>query len=74
MDNEGMISESCFQSEDENAVYCFMESNDFRRAFDIFRNSASPIDNELKVMQETTFDSKGAKELKVLYNFHSTAR
>ena len=68
---EGMISESCFFSEEENAIYYFMESDDFKKVYDAFRHSTFPIDKEHWAIQEETLDNEGAKELKVLFNFHS---
>jgi len=70
--NEGMISESCFLSEEENAIYYFMESEDFKKAFDAYRSSTFPIDKEHQAMQEATLDSSSSKELTVLFNFHSS--
>lgn len=69
--NEGMISESCFLSEDENAIYYFMESDDFKKVQDAYRHSHFPIDKEHQAVQEMTLDAKSAKELKVLFNFHA---
>jgi len=71
LENEGIISESCFLSEDENAIYYFMESKDFKKAYDVYRRSPLPIDREHQSAQEKTLDVKNSRELKVLFNFHS---
>jgi len=70
--NEGMISESCFLSEEENAIYYFMESEDFKKSFDAYRSSTFPIDKEHQAIQEATLDFGNSKELRVLFNFHSS--
>jgi L-rhamnose mutarotase len=74
LENEGMISESCFLSEDENAIYYFMESEDFKKVLDAYRSSTFPIDDEHKAMTEETLDNEGARDLKVLFNFHLDAK
>ncbi len=71
LENEGMISESCFLSEEENAIYYFEESDDFKKVYEAFRQSTFPIDKEHRAVQRETLDYESVKELKVLFNFHS---
>jgi hypothetical protein len=70
--NEGTISESCFLSEDENAVYYFMESEDFEKGHDAYLKSSFPIDRQHQVIQRETLDLGSRKALEVLFNFHSS--
>jgi L-rhamnose mutarotase len=67
--NEGMISEACFLSEDENFVYYFMESDNFDKVFEAFRNSTFLIDKEHEAIQKETLEF--VANLKVLFSFHS---
>jgi L-rhamnose mutarotase len=67
--NEGMISEACFLSEDENFVYYFMESDNFEKVSEAYRNSTFPIDKEHEAISKETLEF--VANLKVLFNFHS---
>ena len=69
--SEGVISESCFLSEDENAVYYFMEAKDFKKAYEAYGRSTFPIDRENKAIHEAALDHDTAVEFKVLFSFRA---
>jgi L-rhamnose mutarotase len=48
LENEGIISESCFISEDGEFVFYFMEAEDFKKVNEAFSKSTKPIDAEHK--------------------------
>lgn len=64
---EGITSESCFISEDNKYLYYFMESNDFKKANEIFMNSTNPIDKKHK--DELSVNLKYTNTLENLFHF-----
>jgi L-rhamnose mutarotase len=42
--NEGVHSESCFYSRDDNAIYYYIEADDLEKARQVSRMSKLPID------------------------------
>jgi hypothetical protein len=66
LENEGVLSEACFLSSDEQYVYYFMEASDLKKAH------SSPhefrIDEEHRLAWRTTLESP--EKTKILFNFH----
>ncbi len=67
--NEGTLSEACFLSEEENTIYYFMESDNFEKVSEAYRNSPYPIDKEHRAITRETLEP--GVGLKVLFNFRS---
>ncbi len=66
LENEGVISEACFLSNDEDSVYYFMEAENLERAYSPPRRF--PIDEDHRTERLSTL--LPPDELKVLFNFH----
>lgn len=54
--NEGVVSESCFMSEDGEYVYYFMEAEDFEKAKNAVTENPHPIDNDHKLARESSLE------------------
>jgi L-rhamnose mutarotase len=54
--NEGVVSESCFMSEDGEFVYYFMEAEDFEKARNAVINNPHPIDTDHKKAREDSLE------------------
>lgn len=67
--NEGVVSESCFLSEDEKCVYYFMEAQDFEYAKQAVQNSHFKIDAEHRKRRELSLEI--VAELKELFHFEN---
>lgn len=67
LQNEGVLTETCFLSEDENAVYYFIEAQDFEKVKAAFKNSPYKIDAEHKEIKLKAFADK--TELENLFYF-----
>lgn len=67
--NEGVLSEACFLSEDEQCVYYFMEAEDFEKGRAAFEKSQHPIDAEHKAKRTQSLERVG--ELKELFHFEN---
>ena len=52
--NEGVVSESCFISEDGEHIYYIMESDDFDKARNAVTNNPHPIDADHKKARESS--------------------
>ncbi|MCI4347434.1 MAG: DUF6176 family protein [Thermoplasmata archaeon] len=68
---EGVRLEACFLSEDEESVYYFMEVEDLKKAFAVFRRSHAPVDRKHKKAMASAFVS--AVPLKKLFEFRNDA-
>lgn len=64
---EGVISESCFLSEDGQHVYYFMEAEDLERAKQIATESTHVIDDEHKKIRVKSLEF--VEELDCLFHF-----
>lgn len=67
LQNEGVVSESCFISEDGESVYYFMEAEDFERAKGAASNSIHPIDSDHKKARADSLEF--VAELDCLFHF-----
>ncbi len=65
--NEGVVSESCFISEDGEEIYYFMEAEDFEKAQKASLNSTFPIDIDHKKAREKSLERVG--RLDCLFHF-----
>jgi hypothetical protein len=65
--NEGMVAEACFLSHDEDALYYFLEAEDFEQSESAFRRSLYAIDREH--MQIKTAALERAEGLECLFFF-----
>ncbi len=54
--NEGVVSESCFISEDGEYVYYFMEAEDFEKAKKAVIENPHPIDSDHKRARENSLE------------------
>ncbi len=66
---EGVHLEACFLSEDEDAVYYFMEVDDLKKAFEVFDKSKIPIDREHERVKASAFEDE--VYLKKLFGFRN---
>ena len=57
MRNEGVVSEACFLSADEEHVYYFMEAENLEKANTTFQQSSFPIDREHKRISASTLEN-----------------
>ena len=67
--NEGVLSESCFLSEDEKCVYYFMEAENFEKAKSAVEKSNFKIDAEHK--EKRTLSLEKVAQLKELFHFEN---
>lgn len=67
--NEGVLSESCFISEDGEEVYYFMEAEDFEKAKKAIEKSTRPIDEDHKKAREASLEK--IEVLKSLFHFEN---
>lgn len=65
--NEGVLSESCFISEDGLAIYYFMEAQDFAKAKAAVTKSIYKIDAEHKAIREASIEF--SERLTCLFHF-----
>ncbi len=65
--NEGVVSESCFISEDGLAIYYFMEAEDFAKAKEAVMKSTFKIDSEHKAIREMSIEF--VEKLTCLFHF-----
>lgn len=65
--NEGVVSESCFISEDGESVYYFMESEDFEKARNAVTDNPHPIDGDHKKARESSLEF--VAKLECLFHF-----
>ncbi len=68
LENEGVTSEACFLSDDEQSVYYFMEAKSLERAHSPPRRF--PVDEEHRIVRKSTL--LPPETIKVLFNFHRT--
>ncbi len=68
LENEGVISEACFLSKDEENVYYFMEAQNLETAHETARRSLLPIDKEHRVMMESALQTP--ERMKTLFSFN----
>ena len=54
--NEGVVSESCFITDDGHSVYYFMEAKDIARAKEAALKNPHPIDKEHKERKKISLD------------------
>jgi L-rhamnose mutarotase len=54
--NEGVISESCFLSEDEKYIYYFMEAEDFKKVKEAVNKSNFNIDHDHKIKRKLSLE------------------
>ena len=67
--NEGVLSESCFLSEDEKCVYYFMEAKDFDKTKDAVKKSNLKIDAQHKEKRNLSLEK--VAQLKELFHFEN---
>ena len=67
--NEGVVSESCFLSEDGESVYYFMESEDFDKVKKAVHESTYIIDAEHKQNRQSSLEF--VAELECLFHFEN---
>jgi L-rhamnose mutarotase len=67
--NEGVVSESCFLSEDGEYVYYFMEAEDFEKAKDAVTNNPHQIDGDHKNAREGSLEL--VAKLDCLFHFEN---
>ncbi len=65
--NEGVVSESCFISEDGEYVYYFMEAEDFEKAKSAVIINPHPIDIDHKKARESSLEF--IEKLECLFHF-----
>ena len=65
--NEGVVSESCFISEDGEYVYYFMESEDFEKVRKAVTENPHPIDADHKKNRESSLEL--VARLECLFHF-----
>ena len=68
MNNEGVVSEACFLSNDGKSVYYFMEAESLETAKAIGQRSVLLIDMKHRVIRESTLQV--VERMKTLFNFH----
>jgi L-rhamnose mutarotase len=66
---EGIVSESCFLSEDEKCIYYFIEAESFDKAKSVVEKSNHVIDAEHKVKRELSLEK--VAQLKELFHFEN---
>ncbi|MEK7072993.1 MAG: DUF6176 family protein [Patescibacteria group bacterium] len=54
--NEGVLSESCYISEDGEYVYYLMEVEDLEKALQVFAASNHPIDNDHRKVLDSSLE------------------
>lgn len=54
--DEGVLSESCFISEDGESIYYFMEAEDMEKANKAFQSSQHPIDADHKIVMSNSLE------------------
>ena len=67
--NEGVLSESCFLSEDEKCIYYFMEAENFEKAKSSVEKSNFKIDAEHKKKRALSLEK--VAQLKELFHFEN---
>ena len=67
LQGEGVLSESCFLSEDEKCVYYFMEAENFEKAKDAVEKSNYKIDEEHKNKRKLSLEK--VAQLRELFHF-----
>ncbi|MFA7309045.1 MAG: DUF6176 family protein [Patescibacteria group bacterium] len=67
--NEGVISESCFISEDGESIYYFMEAEDFEKTRKAVANSIYLIDADHKKARESSLEF--VAKLECLFHFEN---
>ena len=67
--NEGVLSESCFLSEDEKCVYYFMEAESFDKAKSAVEKSNFKIDADHK--EKRILSLEKVAQLKELFHFET---
>lgn len=67
--NEGVVSESCFLSEDGEYVYYFMEAEDFEKAKNAVLINSHPIDVDHKKARENSLEL--VAKLECLFHFEN---
>lgn len=67
--NEGVVSESCFISEDGESVYYFMEAEDFEKVKQAVTENPHPIDSDHKKARESSLELSA--RLECLFHFES---
>lgn len=67
--NEGVVSESCFISEDGEYVYYFMEADDFEKVRKAVTENPHPIDADHKKAREGSLEI--AAKLECLFHFEN---
>ncbi len=67
--NEGVVSESCFLSEDGESVYYFMEAEDFEKVRTTAASSPHPIDADHKSARTSSLEAIGP--LECLFHFEN---
>lgn len=65
--NEGVVSESCFISQNGEEVYYFMEALDLNKAHEMVDKNPHPIDNEHKIARQSSLEF--VEKLEVLFEF-----
>ncbi len=68
--NEGVVSEACFLSPDDESVYYFIEAESLETAHATGRRSVLPIDKQHRLISESSLER--AQRMKPLFNFHIT--
>lgn len=67
--NEGVVSESCFMSEDGEYAYYFMESEDFEKTAKAVAEHPHPIDADHKTARESSLQF--IAKLEPLFHFEN---
>ncbi|MEX2514757.1 MAG: DUF6176 family protein [Candidatus Paceibacterota bacterium] len=65
--NEGVVSESCYMSDDGEHVYYFMEAEDFEKVKRAVSENPHPIDSDHKKARESSLDF--VSKLECLFHF-----
>ena len=68
--NEGVVSESCFISDNGEEVYYFMEAEDFEKAKNAVLENPHPIDADHKKARESSLEF--VAKLDCLFHFENS--
>jgi L-rhamnose mutarotase len=67
--NEGVVSESCFISNDGNEIFYFMAAEDFEKARKAVVENPHPIDRDHKEARESSLEF--VEQLDLLFHFEN---
>lgn len=69
--DEGVLSESCYISENGEEIYYFMEVEDFDKVLEVVRKSPHPIDHDHRLAKKESIERVGV--LECLFQFENPA-